>query len=139
MPASEQVPQRLWYLDSSIALRIVLAHSHRAAAWFDARAAAGDAFVSSRLLDLEMSRVLRRESLDPALATDFLAEFTLLRIDDALITEASAIRPHIKSLDALHLASAQRVGAGAVAVVTHDNNMRRVADSLGFEVLDPAG
>ena len=129
----------LWYLDSSVALRILLGHSAAAIRWLDERAACGDTFVSSRLLELEMTRVLRRESLDPTLAREFIAEMALLKLDDALISEAAAIRPHIKTLDALHLASAQRLGVTAVTIVTHDANMKRVADGLGFEVHDPVG
>ncbi|NLE98999.1 MAG: type II toxin-antitoxin system VapC family toxin [Propionibacterium sp.] len=71
------------------------------------------------------------------MATDFTDELVLMRIDDALMAEAAAIRPHVKTLDALHLASAQRVGVTNVTVVTHDATMLRVADALGFDVLDP--
>ena len=127
----------IWYLHSSVALRIVLGHSESAIRWFDARAGAGDRFVSSRLLVLEMTRVFRRERLDVAGVTEFVSELTMLHIDDGLVTEASAIRPHIKSLDALHLASAQRIGAGAVTIATHDTGMAKVADVLGFDVHDP--
>ena len=135
MPSSEH--PAIWYLDSSVALRVLLAHSQSAVEWFDARAEAGDRFVSSRLLELEMIRVFRREGLDAQEVADFVAEFTLLRLDDALAVEACAIRPHIKTLDALHLASAGRIGAGAATIVTHDANMGKVAESLGFEVFDP--
>lgn len=134
---SEASDRTLWYLDASVALRMLLGHSDSAATWFDERAAAGDAFVSSRLLTLEMMRVYRREHLPVQEVSDFVAELTLLGVDDALIHEAAAIRPHIKSLDALHLASAQRIGAGAVQMVTHDATMAKVADSLGFDVVDP--
>lgn len=61
----------------------------------------------------------------------------MLHIDDGLIADASAIRPNIRALDALHLASAQRIGAGAVTIATHDTGMAKVADVLGFDVHDP--
>ena len=127
----------IWYLDSSVALRVLLGHSEQAAQWFDERAVAGDSFTSSRLLVLEMMRVYRREGLPVREVAEFVRELTLLNVDDALVSEAAAIRPHIKPLDALHLASAQRIGAGAATVVTHDATMARVADALGFDVLDP--
>ncbi|WP_029088015.1 type II toxin-antitoxin system VapC family toxin [Brevibacterium album] len=135
---SERGPRAAWYIDSSIALRILLGHSRTAVEWFDAQAEAGSALISSRLLELEMTRVLRREGLGVTAAEAFTAELTLLRVDDALLREAAAIRPHVKSLDALHLASAQRIGPGHVTVVTHDAAMARVADTLGFDVFDPA-
>jgi predicted nucleic acid-binding protein len=128
---------RLWYLDSSVALRILLGHSAGAMWWFDQCATAGDRVVSSRLLELEMTRVFRREGLDVAEVAQFVGELALLHVDDALVAEASAIRPHLKSLDALHLASAQRIGAGHVTLVTHDAGLARVADLLGFDTFDP--
>jgi prevent-host-death family protein len=60
-------------------------------------------------------------------------------IDDVLLLEAGAIAAQAKSLDALHLASAQRLGAANTTVVTHDANMTRVADALGFATSDPVG
>lgn len=128
---------RPWYLDSSVALRILLGHSQAAIDWYDSRAAAGDAFVSSRLLHLEMVRVLRREVLDVGQADEFVAELTLLHVDNALVREAAAIQPHVRSLDSLHLASALRVGAGNIGLVTHDSAMASVARGLGFHVYDP--
>lgn len=137
--ASESPSRRVWYLDTSVAIRILLGHSADAAKWFDQRADLGDDFVSSRLLELEMARVYRRESLDLGEVADFIAELTLLRLDDALVEEAAAIRPHVRSLDALHLASALRVGVEAITVVSHDSTMLRVAAELGFAVHDPVG
>ncbi len=120
-----------------MALRILLGHSAHAVDWLDERAGAGDAVVSSRLLQLEMLRVYRREGLGVGEVGEVLEGLTLLAVDDALVAEAGAIRPHVKSLEALHLASAQRIGAGAVKVVTHDAVMAKVADMLGFDVFDP--
>lgn len=135
---SEQMEAaRVWYLDSSVGLRIALEHSPSATRWYDEQTAAGAPVASSRILHLEMTRVLRRELLDVSRADDFVDELTLLRVDDDLIAEARAIEPHIKSLDALHLASAQRIGTAHTTVVTHDANMAAVAKSLGFEVHDP--
>lgn len=84
-----------------------------------------------------MTRVLRRDQLPVSIVDDFVDELTLLTIDNILIDEARAIEPHIKSLDAIHLASALRVGTENVAVATHDSNMRKVAELLGFAVHDP--
>lgn len=137
MLSSEARPRTRWYLDASVALRLLLGHSAEAMDWFDERAAAGDAFVSSRLLELEITRVYRREGLAVGEVGEFVERVNLLAVDDALVAEAGAIRPHIKSLDALHLASAQRIGVGAVSVVTHDAAMAKVADMLGFDVFDP--
>jgi predicted nucleic acid-binding protein len=130
-------PGRIWYLDSSVALRILLGLSAGAMWWYDQCATAGERVVSSRLLELEMTRVFRREGLDVAEVAEFVGQLVLLHVDDALVAEASAIRPHLQSLDALHLASAQRIGAGHVTVVTHEAGLAKVADLLGFDTFDP--
>ncbi len=44
---------------------------------------------------------------------------------------AGAIGPHVKSLDAIHLVSAIRIGIGTVIMVTHSGNMLRTAVELG--------
>ncbi|WP_328531826.1 type II toxin-antitoxin system VapC family toxin [Nocardioides sp. NBC_00368] len=129
--------ERTWYLDSSVALRALLGHSRAAADWYDERCDNGDVFISSRLLHLEMTRVLRRDQLPVSIVDDFVDELTLLTVDDVLVDEARAIQPHIKSLNAIHLASALRVGTENLTVATHDSNMRKVAELLGFEVHDP--
>ncbi|MFT4217468.1 MAG: type II toxin-antitoxin system VapC family toxin [Micropruina sp.] len=130
-------PNRIWYLDTSVVLRIALGHSPTATDWFDQGRDRGDAFVTSRLTALESLRVLRREGLDLGLADDILDLATLLAVDDALLAEAGAIQPHVKTLDALHLASAARVGVYAGTVATHDATMIRSARELGFTVHDP--
>lgn len=139
MPFSEILQQRVWYLDSSVALRILLGHSEGAIDWYQQVLEAGQRVVSSSLIGLEVARVLRRESIDVSLGQGFVDELVLLRVDDALLREAAEIKPHVRSLDAIHLASAQRLGADATAVVTHDKNMARAAEELGFAVLDPVG
>lgn len=135
MPSSD--PAGIHYLDTSVILRIILGHSETAAAWFDTRLREGDRFATSRLAVLETVRVLRRENLDTGLGDDIFSRMALLSIDDALLEDAGNIGPHVKSLDALHLASALRIGLGAVAVVTHDATMLRTAAQLGFDVCDP--
>lgn len=137
MTPSSDAKSPLWYLDSSTALAITLGANRPAASWYEQCCERGDRFTSSRLLELEMVRVLRRESLDPAIARQFTNELTLTRVDDDLIDEAAALRPHVKALDALHLATANRIGAAIVTIVTHDANMARTAEQLGFDVLDP--
>lgn len=135
MTVSER--SKIWYLDTSVVLRISLGHSVAAADWFSERADAGDSFVTSRLTLLESVRVLRRESLSVDLIDELCDSLVLLTVDNALLAEAGRIAVHVKLLDALHLASAQRVGSDVATVVTHDTAMLRAATMLGFVVHDP--
>lgn len=108
----------------------------RARAWLDATIQAGDEVFSSTLLHLELTRVLRREGLDPSLSRPLLDRIHLVSIDDGILRFAAAIEPHVKSLDAIHLATCALLGSGIV-MATHDNTMATVAASLGLDTTDP--
>lgn len=137
MSNSDRAGRPIWYLDSSVALRILLGHSEGAIEWYEQTVEGSQRVVSSRLIGLEIARVLRRGSIDVTLGQEFVDELTLLRVDDALLREAPDIAPPLRSLNAIHLASAQRLGSSGVTVVTHDKNMAAVAGQMGFAVLDP--
>lgn len=126
-----------FYLDSSVAVRIMLGHSAAAAAWFDTATGTPDASViSSRLLRTELTRVLRREGLAVQRRDALLDYIGLFPVSDALLAEAEAVVPHIKTLDAIHLASVIRSGLDAT-IVSHDATMLSVAGELGYATLDP--
>jgi len=126
-----------YYIDASIALHALLPGGDpRARHWLDAAVAAGDEVFSSTLLSLELARVLRREGLDVAIAKPLLDRIHLVSIDDGVLRFAAAIEDHIKSLDAIHLATCGLLGSGIV-VITHDETMAQVATRLGLDAADP--
>lgn len=127
-----------WYLlDSSVAVRVILGHAPQAAAWIDRLNADPDrSLVASRLLKTEITRVLRRERIAVTVRDELLDHVAVIPISDAILAEAEAIVPHVKSLDAIHLASLIHSGLDA-AVVTHDATMAHVAGILGYHVIDP--
>lgn len=139
-PGSEATDSRrgIYYLDSSVGVRIILGQSPSAAEWFD-RATGGEAsgVVSSRLLRTEITRVLRREGLAVSERERLLAYIGTIPLDHAVLNEAEAIVPHVRSLDAIHLASAVRCGIEDLTIVTHDQAMREVAEQIGFLTHDP--
>ena len=127
-----------WFLlDASVALRVILGHSPAAATWIDTVNGDPDqGIIASRVLKTEVTRVLRRERL-PVSRRDALLDYVrLIPISDAVLAAAEAIVPHIKSLDAIHLASLIHSGIDAT-VVTHDATMAHVAELLGYPVIDP--
>lgn len=127
-----------YYLDSSVGLRILLGHSPSAARWFDdVTAASDDVVISSRLLRTEMTRALRRLQEPLERRNAVLDHLGTLPIDHAVLVEAEAIVPHVKTLDAIHLASALRSGMEDIVVCTHDRAMTSVARQLGLDVHDP--
>lgn len=128
-----------YYLDSSVALRALLGHSPKAAAWLqDVDADPESKIVSSRILQTEIIRVLRREDLSPARRTWIMAGVSMVPLTEPILRAAEGIAMHIKTLDAIHLASALATGLDLV-VVTHDSQMKVVAEDLGFDVHDPVG
>lgn len=126
-----------WYLDTSVALHALLAGGDpRAQVWIEQTFESGQPIYSSVLLRLEISRALRREHLDVELARPLLDRVNLITLDDGIVNVAASIEPHIRSLDAIHLASCSLLGFGTT-VVTHDAQMAEVARHLGLESLDP--
>ncbi len=123
------------YLDSSVALRTILdvPERTRLQAWL---ATPGTTFVSSRLLRTEVVRVLRRDGRPPADADPLLQRVGILDITTQTHVVAESIDRHVKTLDALHLATAMLIGEPAT-VASHDANMKAVAAHLGLGVLDP--
>ena len=124
------------YVDSSVVLRAALGHSPATLGWFNAEAVAGRAFVASRLGLLEVERVAHNAGRAPDVA-GFTSRFAYVALDDALVDEARAIASPLKAADALHLATALRLGTDEVRVVTHDAQMARAAEALDFDVIDP--
>lgn len=125
-----------YYIDTSVAADALLVGGE-AACWFDkATADPAHVVVSSRLLQTELTRVLRREGRAVAEREDVLRYVVTVSITDTILTAAEAITEHVKTLDAIHLASALALGS-SVVVVSHDDNMLRLARLFGLNAFDP--
>ena len=86
-----------------------------------------------------MVRAVRRHG-PPAIgrARQLLERFELVRIDDALL-DAAALLPveDLRSLDAIHLAAAQRLGSDLSVLVSYDERMLDAARALRIRVATP--
>lgn len=125
----------LVHLDSSVALRTILDTPGREQlqSWMQTP---GTTFISSRLLRTEVIRVLRRDDRPLDDGRPLLDRVGLLDITRQTHTIAESLGRHIKTLDAVHLATALLVGE-PVTVATHDTTMQTVATHLGLRVTDP--
>jgi len=123
------------YLDSSVALRTILDVPERVRlqGWMDSP---GMDFVSSRLLRTEVVRVLRHDARPLSDAEPLLSRVGLFDISRETHAVAESIERHVKTLDALHLATALLIGE-PVMVASHDANMKDVAERLGLGTVDP--
>lgn len=125
------------YLDSSAAVKLIVREAESAAlrAWLDPH----DILASSALLRAELLRAVRRE--EPARIGDAraaLVAFVLRAVDDDILDTAGEIAPRsIRSLDAIHLATALRLADELNAIVTYDRRMIEGARALGLPVASP--
>jgi predicted nucleic acid-binding protein len=126
------------YLDSSAAVKLVVeeAESPALRAWLGP----DRTLSSSALVHTELLRAVRREN--PAgieQARIVLALFTLHAIDHEILEGAGALDPAtLRSLDAIHLATALRLSTELEAIVTYDQRMIEGARALGLPVASPA-
>lgn len=129
------MPRQLVYLDSSVALRAILdvPERLRVQRWMDS---ADMMLVSSRLLRTEVIRVLRRDRRDLRDGDPLLDRVGLLDVTRQTHAVAESIDRHIRTLDALHLATALLIGE-PLTVATHDQVMASVAQHLGLDMIDP--
>ncbi len=66
---------------------------------------------------------------------DVLARVDLVRINDRILDAAGAMLPvDLRSLDAVHLATAPQLGDDLAAIVTYDDRMAGAAKGLGWAV-----
>jgi predicted nucleic acid-binding protein len=96
--------------------------------------------VTSALARTEVARALLPLGPEAVRRGDeVLCRLQLLRVNDRVLTEAGRMQPaELRSLDAIHLASAQQVGAKLKRVVTYDARMADAARAIGWSVVSPA-
>ncbi len=95
---------------------------------------------SSGLLRVELLRVVRRAGLPrlAAAARQQLAAIHLVRLDDSLLDRAAELEPaSLRSLDAIHLATALALGPDLATVVTYDERMIAGAAAIGLPTSSP--
>jgi hypothetical protein len=69
---------------------------------------------------------------------DVLTGIDVIRINDRVLDAAGSLQPaELCSLDAIHLATAQLLGADLARIITYDEGMADAAASLGRSVVAP--
>ena len=96
--------------------------------------------VSSALARTEVARALLPLGPDVvARGQDVLTRLDLARVNDRVLTAAGSMLPaNIRSLDAIHLATAQQLGTDLARIVTYDGRMVRAAQTLGLPIAAPS-
>ena len=127
------------YMDSSAAVKLVHREVQTDALlqWLNSQASLR--MMSSVLIEIELNRALLR--YDPEAlprVPGVLARIARIELHAAVRAAASAYRqPLLRSLDAIHLATANSLSAGVDAFVTYDARLASVAHAEHFDVVMP--
>jgi uncharacterized protein len=130
--------RRITYLDSSAIVKLISVEQETGALRrFLHRQ---QTLASSALARVEVLRAGRqRGSATLRRARAVMTRISPVRLDDSLMEAAAVLDPlSVRTLDAIHLASAMACGEDLEAVVTYDARMRDAADALGLPVIAPA-
>jgi predicted nucleic acid-binding protein len=95
--------------------------------------------VSTALARTEVLRALLPAG-DEAVARGraVLQRVDLVRVNDRILNAAGVLHPpELRSLDAIHLATAQQLGDELGALVTYDARMVTAAKQLGYKIVQP--
>jgi len=127
----------LLYLDTSAAVKLLLLEEESLAI----RAYVIDQdWASSALLRTELVRAVVR--VDPSVvprALDLLLQPRLLAIEARILDTAARLSPpSLRSLDAIHLASALELRDELTAFVAYDDRLLAAASALGMPVASPS-
>lgn len=126
------------YLDSSAFVKLAV-EEPETAALREHLAQRGSRRVSSALLRTESLRAVRHLGAE-AVATvrEGLRRIDLVAIDDRILDAAGTLEPRVlRTLDAIHLATAMAVGDDLELIVTYDERMVEAARLLGLSTATP--
>lgn len=128
---------RLSYVDSSAIVKLAVAEPESKALrrYLSRR----PPLVSSALARTEVTRALMPSGAEAvARGERVLRRVQLLRVNDRVLREAGRMAPQeLRSLDAIHLASARELGPSVQQIVTYDERMADAARTLGWPVASP--
>lgn len=127
-----------WYLDTSAFLKLIVeeSSSKQMRAW---RSSHKGQVVSSELMRIEALRTARRLKGDFLAATrQALRAVHLITLSRSVCDLAAELGlDDIRSLDAIHLASALLLGDELQGIVTYDARLTSAAEAAGLQILQP--
>lgn len=127
----------LVYLDSSAIVKLVVAEAESSA--LRAYLATSSGMISSRLAWTEVQRAVARVSQEHlSRAQIVLRSMDMLPVDDHVLEAAGQLPPvSMRSLDAIHIASARALGDDLSAFVSYDVRQAAAARDWGMTVMCP--
>ena len=128
---------RVAYVDASAMAKLALdeAESPAMLRWY----VESERLVSSRVGVIETRRATRRRVHDADQLDAVLRSVIVLEVDDAIAQSAARVGPALlRTLDAIHLATALAIGTDLDAFVTYDDRLAEAARVVGLPVVRPA-
>jgi predicted nucleic acid-binding protein len=86
---------------------------------------------------VEAARALDQIGDYPAIMQDLLAEFSEILVTDEVRDAAARLPAGVRTLDAVHIASAQMIGDVLEVLITYDKRMLEVARLVGIPAEAP--
>jgi predicted nucleic acid-binding protein len=129
------------YLDTSALVKLIRieAESEDLTAWLDERTETP--WITSVLAEIELPRAIRAVAPEGLSAVpSVLARLDRFDIDPVIrVTAAAYTDPGLRSLDAVHLATAQIAASAAplTAFIAYDTRLKQAAQNLGLAVVLP--
>jgi len=129
---------RAVYLDSSALVKLVVRERESAA--LAAYLATRPVRITSSLARVEVPRAVSRHGAQAVeRAAKVIADVRLLALDDGTLDAAGALDVEaLRSLDAIHVASAMALGGDLETLITYDERMTIAAERLGLRCGAPA-
>lgn len=128
-------PSAAVYADSSALVKLIIDEAESDTLW---SVLDGMTLVTSRIATVEVTRAVRladEAALDEC--RRLLGSCTRVRISDAIIDRATALASgRLRSLDAIHLATALEAGLTRMAV--YDHRLAQAAAAVGLVTIRPA-
>jgi predicted nucleic acid-binding protein len=131
--------RRALYLDASAIVKLVIDESESPAV--RERVAAARQLFTNRIAAVEVGRAVQRQSeIDASQQVSaVLKGLSMIELDPSVAESAATLEPRgLRSLDAIHLASALALGEELEAFVTYDLRLGEAARAAGLAVLAPA-
>lgn len=130
------MPAELVYLDSSAFVKLVLPEPETPALLVALEGV--ERLVASEILEIEVMRATCRGGGDTAAARSQLAAVRLLPLSSEIRKRASELEPSsVRSLDAIHLATALSLGERLDGLYTYDERMSLAARQAGLDARAP--
>jgi uncharacterized protein len=128
------------YLDSAAIVKLVHAEAETQALrdWLDERAETG--WTSSVLAEIESARALARHAPEAVTRLHLVLDLIeLVDLDAGIRILAQTLKPPtVRSLDAIHLATALRIRSQLTSFITYDKRLSDAAQAAGLAVDMPA-